>query len=241
MTYGDDFQKKSKYTRDSLKGRGLDWDRKPGQYKTYPEDRERIPLPQPRTEGGEPLFALLQERRSQRAYGADPADRETLGQLLWASQGISLHARQYQLRTAPSAGALYPIETYVAVNRARDLEPGIYHYEVLHHRLALIRPGEWGRELAQAALGQAMLMRAPLVFIWSALVERSKWKYEQRAYRYIYLDAGHIAQNLALAALSLDLGTCQVGAFFDEEANSVVQLDGVEETVIYMSTVGPIK
>jgi SagB-type dehydrogenase family enzyme len=238
LSYGDEFQQKSKYSRDTLGGKGLDWNRKPAVYKTYPPDRERFPLESPAREGGRPLFQLLQERRSARTYTPDALSKEDLGQLLWASQGISLKARPYQLRTAPSAGALYPIETYVACHRVSGLPPGIYHYEVLEHRLAQIRPGEWGRALAQAALGQAMLMRAPAVFLWSALVARSKWKYDQRAYRYIYLDAGHIAQNLALAAVSLGLGTCQVGAFFDDEVNAVVELDGVEETVIYMSVVG---
>ncbi len=241
MSYGDDYQKKSKYNRGSLSGKPLDWDRKPELYKTYPQDLERIQLAPPDRKDGRPLFALLGERRSLRAYGTKPLEQTGLSQLLWASQGISLATRRTQLRTAPSAGALYPIETYLAVNHVQGLKPGIYHYEVLHHRLALLRPGEWGADLARAALGQGMLLRAPVVFAWSALVQRSKWKYDQRAYRYIYLDAGHVAQNLALAAVSIGMGSCQVGAFFDGEVNAVFQLDGVEETVIYMSTVGPGK
>ncbi len=241
MSYGDDFQRKSKYTRGSLSGRSLNWNKKPDPYKAYPPDRERIQLEDPDTEGGGPLYSLLKERRSVRAYGPGAMDKGTLGQLLWASQGISRDTRQHQLRTAPSAGALYPIETYVVANNVRGLEPGVYHYEVFQHGLALVRPGEWGAALARAALGQNMLARAPAVFAWSALVERCKWKYDQRAYRYIYLDAGHAAQNLALAAVALGLGSCQVGAFFDGEVDDVLELDGVEETVIYMSAVGPGK
>jgi SagB-type dehydrogenase family enzyme len=202
---------------------------------------EQIALDPPKTEGGGDYFELLSKRRSIRNYGPGAMDQQTLSQLLWASQGISLHKEEHQLRTAPSAGALYPIETYVLVNHVDNLKPGIYHYGILRHKLTLIREGDFGKALAQAALGQRMVMKAPVVFVWSALVERSKWKYEQRAYRYIYLDAGHIAQNLALAAVALGLGSCQIGAFFDSEANEVIGLDGVEETVIYMTSVGSLK
>jgi SagB-type dehydrogenase family enzyme len=241
MSYGDDFQAKSKYDRNSLQGKALDWAHKPAPYKTYPATFEQVALESPRTEGGGDYFELLLKRRSIRNYGPDAMDLKTLSQLLWASQGISLYKEEHQFRTAPSAGALYPIETYVLVNHVHRLQQGIYHYDVPGHKLTRIREGDFGKDLTRAALGQRMVMKAPVVFVWSALVQRSKWKYEQRAYRYIYLDAGHIAQNLALAAVSLGLGSCQIGAFFDTEANEVIGLDGVEETVIYMTSVGPLK
>jgi SagB-type dehydrogenase family enzyme len=241
MTYGDDFQAKSKYERSTLKGKALNFADKPAPYKNYPPSLERIDLHPPRVEGGWDYFELLLKRRSIRNYGPGAMDQETLSQLLWASQGISLYREEHQFRTAPSAGALYPIESYVLINHVEGLKPGIYHYDILRHKLTLIREGDFGKAMAQAAFGQRMVMNAPVVFVWSALVERSKWKYEQRAYRYIYLDAGHIAQNLALAAVSLGLGSCQIGAFFDGEANEVMGLDGVEETVIYMTSVGPLK
>jgi SagB-type dehydrogenase family enzyme len=87
-------------------------------------------------------------------------------------------------------------------------------------------------------MGQEMLGKAAVTFVWTAIFERSKWKYRQRAYRYVYLDTGHIAENLALAATSLGLGSCQIGALFDDEVNLIIGVDGIEESVLYMSTVG---
>ena len=92
--------------------------------------------------------------------------------------------------------------------------------------------------VAHSALDQDMAYSANVVFVWTALFERSKWKYKQRAYRYVYLDAGHIAENLALAAVSLGLGTCQIGALYDEEVNALIGIDGERESILYMSTVG---
>ena len=98
--------------------------------------------------------------------------------------------------------------------------------------------GDHSKALAAAALYQELIQQAHLTFIWSAVVERGKWKYRQRAYRYIYLDAGHIAQNLYLAAEALGLGVCAIGAFFDHDMNSLMGFDGTRETVIYMASVG---
>jgi SagB-type dehydrogenase family enzyme len=94
------------------------------------------------------------------------------------------------------------------------------------------------RPLQRAALYQDLVGHAQVTFIWSAIVERARWKYRQRAYRYIYLDAGHIAQNLYLAAEAFDMGVCAIGAFFDDDVNRLMGFDGTEETVIYMATAG---
>ena len=101
----------------------------------------------------------------------------------------------------------------------------------------------WGGEIyftetAKAALGQKMCIESSVVFIWTAIFQRMEWKYDQRAYRYIYLDAGHIAENLALTATSLDLGSCQIGALYDDEVNKIISVDGTDESVIYMSVIG---
>ncbi len=238
MTYGEEFQEQSKYSREKLKGRRLDWAKKTGVYKHYPPDLPRFALPEPVAGEEVSLFRLLAARRSVRSYEKRPLSSPLISSLLWASQGISLVTPGHHYRTAPSAGGLYPIETYLANNRGGELPQGIFHYEVSSHRLALLKEGKFGPALAGAALEQSMVENAPIVLIWSALVERSRWKYDQRAYRYIYLDAGHIAQNVALAAVSLGLGSCQIGAFFDDEVNSILGLDGKEETVIYMSVAG---
>ena len=238
MGFGEDFQRHSKYRRDTLSGRELDWENMPETYKQYPPDLKRVKLPEPDTEGGAPLFQLLKKRRSVRSFAPMPLDAKILSQILWAAMGISFDSGQYQFRTAPSAGALYPVETYVLINRVTGFNPGIYHYNVQNHTLTLLREGQFGRNMARAALGQVVVEKAPVVLIWSSLVRRGMWKYEQRAYRYFYLDAGHIAQNAALAAVSLGMGSCQIGAFFDDEVNELLQLDGEKETALYMTAFG---
>jgi SagB-type dehydrogenase family enzyme len=126
------------------------------------------------------------------------------------------------------------------VNRVEGLSPGIYHYEVKGAELAIIREGSFGQELKRAGLNQEMLEEAAVVFIWTAVIERSKWKYRERAYRYIYMDAGHIGQNLYLAATAMNLGCCTVGAFFDEEVDRVVGIDGKGEISVYLGAVGRV-
>lgn len=233
---GREFQRETKHRRDRLVGRRMDWDRKPGTYKEYP-NRPRTMLPEP----GHPdtsLDELLRRRRSVRRFSREAVSMEELSYLLWACDGITRRERGYEFRTAPSAGALYPVETYVTINNVEGAAPGIYHYSVKHHTLEQIRKGHLGEETARAALDQGMCASAPLTFIWTAVFERSRWKYGERAYRYVYLDAGHRAQNLALAAVSLGLGSCQIAAAFDDEVNELLGVDGEEESVLYMSVVG---
>lgn len=234
---GDRFQERTKYVRGELQGRRLDWDRKPPTYKRYP-DAAKISLSEPATEDGAPLWEVLRRRRSERRYQGAPVRAWELSQLLWASQGVTKRTRSVDLRTAPSAGALYPVETYLAIHAVEEIDPGIYHYDVVRHRLEQLRLGDFRMETARAALDQQMAARANVVFIWTAVFERSKWKYRQRAYRYVYLDAGHIAQNLALAAVALDLGSCQIAALYDDEANDLLGVNVVEESTIYMTAVG---
>ncbi len=230
------FQRETKHRRDHLVGRYMDWERKPETYKEYP-DRPRMALPEPERQAV-PLDDALRNRRSVRGFSEEPLSLEELSYLLWASDGITRRERGYEFRTAPSAGALYPVETYVAVNDVAGVVPGIYHYSVKHHALEQIRKGHLGEEVARAALDQGMCASAPAVLLWTAMFERSRWKYGERAYRYVYLDAGHMAQNLSLAAVSLGLGTCQIAAAFDDEVNELLGVDGEEESVLYMSVVG---
>jgi len=238
MSYGDDYQRLSRYSRDTIGGKSLDWDRKPPLYKQYPSNLKRFDLEKPDRSGGEPLYHLLQQRRSVRNYNPDKVSGSKLSKVLWASQGISLSTEYHQFRTAPSAGGLFPIETYCVINNVDGFPAGVYHYQVSYHSLILLKEGNFGLDLARAALGQKMMRDASFNLVWTAMIDRSKWKYDQRAYRYIYLDAGHIAQNTALAAVSCELGSCQIGAFFDEEVEQIIGVDGEEEFVIYMTSVG---
>jgi len=230
------FQEKTKYRRGQLSGlsRTEKW---PGRYKRYP-GAERIVLPSPQPLDKTSLWECLSRRRSVRSFKNLPLPLETLSLLLWACQGITAREFGFELRAAPSAGALYPVETYLSVHLVKELEPGLYHYDVAAHALEKLKSGNFSQLLARAALDQDFLAQAASVFIWTAIFARSSWKYRQRAYRYIYLDAGHIAENLALAAVACHLGSCQVGAFYDDEINTLLGLDGREESVIYLSAVG---
>ncbi|MFH0902182.1 MAG: SagB/ThcOx family dehydrogenase [Pseudomonadota bacterium] len=236
-TIGDQFQTGTKYERGKLRGGGLDWATKPDTYRRYP-GAKRLVLPPPQTAGGADLWGVLAARRSVRRFQSAPLTQAGLSQLLWAAQGITLQAEGYGFRTAPSAGALYPVETYVVIHSVEGVEPGVYHYAAETHELEQLHSGDYRREVAGAALDQAMAAQSNLVFVWTAVFARSKWKYRQRAYRYVYLDAGHIAANVALAAVALGLGSCQVAALYDDEANALLGVDGKEESTLYMTVVG---
>jgi len=234
---GDLFQQETKYYRGKLPGGALLWHTKPETYKNYPS-APRVKLEAPDTEKGMVLWKAIAQRRSIRDFKEEPLAKAHLSQLLWATQGITKEYMGYELRAAPSAGALYPVETYLVVNNVQEIEPGDYHYAVQDHELEQLKPGDFGQALARAALDQGMAAEACVVFAWTALFARSKWKYKQRAFRYVYLDAGHIAQNLALAAVSLGLGTCQIAALYDDEVNSLLGVNGVEESILYLSAIG---
>jgi SagB-type dehydrogenase family enzyme len=234
---GARFQGETKYARDKLPGGFLDWRKRPGIYKNYP-DALKVGLPPAAEKGGMPVWEAIGKRRSARDFRNIPISAAELSQLLWASQGVTKVVGDYGLRTAPSAGALYPVETYLSIQMVEDIGPGIYHYGVRRHQLELLRSGDLRAAVAEAALDQSFLAEAAVVLAWTAVFGRSKWKYRERAYRYVYLDAGHIAQNCALAAVSLGLGSCQVAALYDDEVNAILGVDGKEESILYMTAVG---
>jgi len=218
----------------------LDFEMQPSPRKLYPESLQEVVLPTPTTKGGVPLWDIIRERRSIRSYGRESMSLQQLAQLLWATQGITLRVREHGFRSAPSAGALYPIETYVLSNRVENLEPGLYHYDPSEASLQLLKQGDYGRLVARSALDQPMFEEAAAVFLWTAIIARSAWKYAERAYRYIYMDAGHIGQNLYLAAAGIGFGCCAAGAFYDEEINAFLEIDGREETAVYLAAVGKL-
>ncbi|UCE42511.1 MAG: SagB/ThcOx family dehydrogenase [Candidatus Aminicenantes bacterium] len=236
-TIGDLFQKETKYIRGKLSGRPLLWHKKPKAYKKYPK-APKISLEIPSAEGGAPIWTTIAKRRSVRNFKDASLTKQDLSRLLWATQGITKRDMGFAFRACPSAGALYPVETYLVLNNVERIDAGIYHYNIQDHSLEQLKKGDFRSQIAQAALDQDMAYAANAVFVWTAVFGRAKWKYEQRAYRYVYLDAGHIAQNLALAAIALILGTCQIAALYDEEVNSLLAIDGKEESVLYMSVVG---
>ena len=199
-------------------------------------------LPEPLPGVTRSLFDLLRGRRSRREYADKPLALKELAALLWSVQGVVESGRGYTLRTSPSAGARHPLETYVMVNRVADLAPGLYRYSPSAHRLVgASDDGAVAGRMAAACLGQAMLRTCAAAFIWTAVIERGRWKYQQRAYRYIYLDAGHACQNLYLACEELGLGCCAVAAFDDDAVDRILGVDGREEFAIYLATVGHVR
>jgi len=218
-------------------GAVLDWGGQPERTKTYAA-AERIALPDLRGYQGLSLEEAIETRRSVRDYSAEPLSSEKLSRLLHAAQGIT--ERRWGLRAAPSAGALYPIELYAVVHNVAGLEPGVYHYAVQQHGLELLRAGDFRTAVMQAGLWQDFLGRASVCFILSAIFQRTRWRYRERSYRYVLLEAGHVGQNLYLAATSMGLGACAVGAFLDDDLNDLLGLDGKEEAALYVITVGRV-
>jgi len=238
---GNRFQEETKYTPEHIGGYSLDWKTFPSPFKNYETRLAIVDLPQPEFTGNSDLWKALLKRRSRRVYkSAEPLDLGSLSALLWATQGITEKYGETSFRTVPSAGGLFPIETYLNIRFVEGLEEGIYHFRPGKFDLEFLKKGEFSEMLAEAALGQGIVATAQATFIWSAVLARSKWKYRQRAYRYIYLDAGHVCENLYLAGEAIGLGVCAIGAFFDDDMNQIVGLDGTDETIIYMSTVGVV-
>ena len=234
---GDNFQQETKYIRGRPPAGHSEHITKTPLYKRY-SSAKPISLPAPETQEGGPIWDTIRKRRSIRDFKDTPIPLTTLSQLLWATQGITAKEGHFSFRTVPSAGALYPIETYLVVNNVEGLEKGVYHYAVDGHELEMVREGDVRLKIARAALNQDMCAEANVVFIWTAIFNRSKWKYKQRAYRYVYLDAGHICQNLALGAVALGLGTCSIAAFYDDEVNELLGVDGKEESALFLCAVG---
>jgi SagB-type dehydrogenase family enzyme len=230
------------YLQDTKFDRQTIWQRErlniaPGNpFKVYAE-AEKVTLPTA-WQIERKLEDILQYRRSNRRYGGGPLSLNDLAMLLWASQGISGRAGSFFFRTAPSAGALYPVETYLSIQNVDTVLPGLYHFQPVDFTLEMLQEGPAAQKVAAAALDQNFMAKAGAVFIWSAVLRRNFSKYGHRGLRYVMLDAGHICQNLLLASEGLQLGACPVAAFYDDQMNSLLGLDGEEESVIYLAAVG---
>lgn len=203
----------------------------------------KIGLPSPETLpfGKTALIDVLNIRRSLRNYSDKAMSLEELSFLLWCTQGVKKGkaGTPSVLRTVPSAGARHAFETYLLINNVEGLQPGLYRYLAFGHELILIDSDAGiAEKLTAACLGQGMVGRCAAAFFWSAVAKRMTWRYDTRGYRYLHLDAGHVCQNLYLAAEAINCGACAIGAYEDDELNSVLGLDGEEQFVIYAATVG---
>lgn len=200
-------------------------------------------LPSPKTDGNMSIERALVNRRSRRNFVDKAVSAEKLSQILWAAYGVTspLPGRAAQrggFRTAPSAGALYPLEIYAVIGNVDGIEEGVYKYISEEHKIVRTIAGDLREELSEAALGQGHIKTAPAVIFYSAVFERTTQKYGDLGRdRFVCMDLGHSAQNIYLQAEALDLGTCAVGSFSDDEVVRVLQLPENEEP-LYIMPVG---
>ncbi len=206
-------------------------------YKKYPSAKH-IDLPYSWKLHEARIVPLIQKRRSLRKYGTGNLGLEELSFLLWAAQGVTAKAGNMLFRTTPSAGALYPIETYFSVHNVKDLESGLYHFDVEKFMLNVLIDSYVGDQVSKACLNQGFVAKSAVTFIWTATYRRSMSKYGDRGLRYIFLEAGHICQNVLTAAEALNCGGCPVAAFFDDEINEILGVDDDRETAIYVLSIG---
>lgn len=186
----------------------------------------RISLPKPIHESSTSIESALLKRQSIRQYAPEPLTSVEISQLLWAAQGIN---RPGGYRTAPSAGALYPLELYLISGQVEALSAGVYRYHPEDHSLEQLMSGDFRRKLSQAALNQEAVEEAPAVILITAIYERTTGKYGQRGIQYVHMEVGCAAENIYLQAASLNLGTVFIGAFHDDQVKNLLNLDAQEQ------------
>jgi len=195
---------------------------KPSSSTPPPEQEIAITLPEPQYDSNVSLEQSLFQRRSTRSYTGEPLTLQEVSQLLWAAQGIT-DPRGF--RTAPSAGALYPLEVYVVAGDVENLTSGVYRYEPARHGLIKVMDGDIRTDLSVAALAQSCVSEGAAVFVFTAVYQRTTFKYGERGTRYVHIEVGHAGQNIYLQATALGLGTVAIGAFHDESVRAALRLD----------------
>lgn len=208
----------------------------------YDSARPAVALPDPGTcpHTDVSVYEAIVSRRSVRQYAPTPLTLAELSYLLWCTQGVrETMNRSATLRNVPSAGARHALETYVLANRVDGLAPGLYRFVALEHKLV-----EFGtdpalaEQITMACFGQRFVLASAVTLIWTAVPYRMNWRYGERGYRYLHLDAGHVCQNLYLCAESIACGVCAIAAFDDDQMNHLLGIDGETEFTIYVGAVG---
>jgi len=212
-------------------------------FKEY-RSAERIPLPPAVPAIAQPLECVLRNRRSIREFSGAPVSIEHLSCILELSYGISDESvvsdgvNILRKRTAPSAGALYPNEIYLVAQRVERLPCGLYHFQPLNHSLECLLARDLSKDLEHAMLYPEVVAQASVVFLLGSIFERARFKYGERGYRFVLLDAGHIVQNIYLVCTALGIGSVAMGGFVDDDLNQMIDLNGVDEAVVYTIAVG---
>lgn len=197
--------------------------------------------------GSQALGDAIASRASARTFSPEPLGLDELAYLLWATQGVTRTSQDdagnpLHFRAAPSGGGRYPLETYLAVLRVEGLAPGLYRYLPVEHRLVLVREApEIAQELQQACYGQTFPGEAAVAFLWTAIPYRTEWRYAYLAPRMIAIEAGHVCQNLYLAAGSIQAGACALLSYHQPALDALLGVDGKEEFAIYLACVGKVK
>ncbi|MDD2424997.1 MAG: SagB/ThcOx family dehydrogenase [Bacteroidales bacterium] len=202
-------------------------------------------LPAPETKGAVSVEEAMYNRRSQRSYSRKAISLKEASQILWAAYGVTKPMDNPRfgggLKTAPSAGALYPLEIYLLVRDVKGLEPGVYRYIPKNHSIVRVIAKDIKQELSAASYNQKMIEEAPACLFYSAVYSRITSKYGERGReRYVCMDLGHSAENVFLQAVALGLGTCPIGAFNDEQVRKAMQLPAEEEP-LYMMPIGYVE
>lgn len=195
------------------------------------EEDKQIQLPKPSLEGKISLEESIVQRRSQRQFKQKELNWEQIGQLLWAAQGITTSRGGFHLRSAPSAGALYPAEIYLLTRE------GLFHYLPQGHQLEVLGTKDLRMALADSSWGQETISQAPLDIIICAVYSRVTAKYGQRGIRYVHIEIGHIAQNIHLQAAALGLSSVPIGAFDDAAVKKILSLPKDHEP-LYIIPIG---
>lgn len=208
----------------------------------YDHTLSLIDLPEPETfpEINLNLLEFIELRTSTRQYSGRPLSLPELSYLLWCTQGVKgVIPEKATFRTVPSAGARHAFETYLMVNNVEDIQPGLYRFLALEHKLLPVKlDNKIAGQISNACLKQMSVASSAVTFIWTAVTARMIWKYGERGYRYLHLDAGHVCQNLYLTSESIGCGTCAIAAFNDEALNNALGLDGESQFAIYCAAVG---
>ena len=189
------------------------------------------------------LKELIANRRSRRKLSKGPFTLAELSFLLWATQGIKSVSPDgsASFRTVPSAGARHAFETYICVKNVEGIDVGLYRYLPIEHKLLVIRRDENIMcDIASACCGQSWMATSAAVFVWSTIPYRMEWRYSIASHKAIALDAGHVCQNIYLAAEAIGGGVCAVGAYFQDKVDKVISLDGKDEFAIYIAAAGKV-
>lgn len=200
----------------------------------YPQAKNTIKLPEVKTKGTVSVEEALQNRRSKRKFKPRQLKIEEVSQLLWSAQGVT---KDGFFRTTPSAGSMYGLEVYLVAGMVNGLEAGIYKYKPKTHELELVRQGDFRYELADAALAQLFVEKAPATIIIAAVYERLENKYTEKGIPYAHLEAGHAGQNIYLQAVAMNLGTCAVASFVPSDIKKLVNMP-INEEPVYLFPVG---